>query len=106
MGQAQAALAGNGFAAAIQSATNEVGKALDGTCKGLGDAVMNVAQDTLLAVFSAGPGNKLPKVGVDKVADKVAWKIALRFRFLGGTEPTRSPTAGSSDPVWRRASRR
>jgi hypothetical protein len=84
MGPVKSAMAGNGFAAAIQSATNELGKLLDGTSKGAGDALLNITQDTALAIMTGGLAAKLPKAAVDLVADKLAWKLALRFKFLGG----------------------
>lgn len=84
MGPVKAMMAGNGFAGAMQSATNEIGKALDGTGGGLGDAALNVAVDTGIAVLTGGMAAKLPKGAVDLVADKLAWKLAVRFKFLGG----------------------
>lgn len=84
LGPVKAAMAGNGFATAMQSATNELGKLLDGTSKGAGDAALNVLTDTAIAVLTGGLSAKLPKVAVDATADKLAWQLARRFRFLGG----------------------
>jgi hypothetical protein len=70
MAPVKAVMAGNGFAAAMQSATNELGKVLNGSRKGLGDAALSMTMDTAMVVLTGELVAKLPKALVDKVASK------------------------------------